>query len=445
MAPARERFTAAQAQIIWVLWATYGSFYFCRANIAAAIPGMEAELDLSKAEIGTILGGLKLAYGVGQLINGQLAERVSPRVLLAVGMFVSAGLNAIFGLATGFYFLLFVWASNGYFQALGWAPCMRVAANWFSPASRGRAVALVATGYLLAGGAAAILAGWSAELLGWRGALYVPAALFAAMGVVTLVTLRVRPEAGEAVGAPAHPSSSSSSSSSSSGPATIGAGSSSSAPATARAGWLTTLRETVINPRLWLIAVALGLVDACRYGFLDWGITHLMEVQGGGVGKNALKFAILPLGGVAGALTAGWVSDRVFGGRRVPVLVAMLVALAGLAVAYDAVVQVSLPGSIALLALIGFCVYGPQVLLVGPAAMDMARAGASAAAVGFANLFGYLGAFAGDRTTGVLADDHGWQAAVYFWAACALGAAIVIAPLWRFSAAGTAAAAPRAR
>src|SRR5690606_28862742 len=109
MARAREGFSPAQVQVIWVLWATYGAFYFCRSNISAAIPGLQVELELSKAEIGTILGALKLCYGLGQLVNGQLAERVSPRVLLAIGMFTSAGLNAVFGLATGFYFLLFVW------------------------------------------------------------------------------------------------------------------------------------------------------------------------------------------------------------------------------------------------------------------------------------------------------------------------------------------------
>ena len=41
----------------------------------------------------------------GQLVNGQLSERVAPRILLSIGMFCSALLNIIFGLSTGFYFL----------------------------------------------------------------------------------------------------------------------------------------------------------------------------------------------------------------------------------------------------------------------------------------------------------------------------------------------------
>ena len=71
--------------VVWVLWLTYGSFYFCRTNIAAAVPGLQADLHLDKEQIGQILAILKVTYGTGQLINGQLAERLSPRVLLASG------------------------------------------------------------------------------------------------------------------------------------------------------------------------------------------------------------------------------------------------------------------------------------------------------------------------------------------------------------------------
>lgn len=399
----------SEAGIVWVLWASYGAFYFCRSNIAAAVPGIEAELELSKTQIGTILGSLKLAYGAGQLINGQLAERIRPRLLLALGMFGSAALNLLFGLGTGLYFLLFVWAANGYFQAMGWTPCMRVAANWFSPAQRGWAVSRIATGYLLAGGLVSVVAGYSAQVFGWRGAHIVPAIILAMVGVFMLIALREEPPDGHET---------------SDGQAPV---------ATAAIGWRKTLAVTLVNPRLWLIALALALVNACRYGFVDWGITHLMEVQGGGVGKSALKFAVLPIGGVVGALGAGWLSDRM-GGRRAPVLVGFLLLLAAATILYDRAVTVSLPVSLALLAFIGMCVYGPQVLLVGSAAMDLARAGKSAAAVGFVNMFGYVGAFAGDQVTGGLADARGWGAVIYFWAGCALAAAVVMLPLWRHSA-----------
>ena len=123
--------------MICLLWATYGSFYFCRQNISAAVPGLRDE-GLNEVQIGWILGGLKVAYAIGQLVNGQLAEQISARRLLAVGMLGSAALNVVFGFAEGLYFLIFVWACNGYCQALGWTPCVRTIANWFPASRRGR-------------------------------------------------------------------------------------------------------------------------------------------------------------------------------------------------------------------------------------------------------------------------------------------------------------------
>src|SRR5687768_5557458 len=100
-------------QTIRVLAITYGAFYFCRTNLSAAVPGIKAELALDNADIGLVLGGSKLVYGLGQLVNGQLAERVSARRMLAVGMLGSAALNVVFGFGAALELLVFVWAANG--------------------------------------------------------------------------------------------------------------------------------------------------------------------------------------------------------------------------------------------------------------------------------------------------------------------------------------------
>ena len=69
---------------------------------------------------------------------------------------------------------------------------------------------------------------------------------------------------------------------------------------------------TLTNPALWSLALALGLLNANRYGFLDWGITHVTEMHPGtsSVGEAAIEYAVLPAGGILGALVSGWASDR---------------------------------------------------------------------------------------------------------------------------------------
>lgn len=391
----------------WLLALTYGAFYFCRANLSVAVPGIKAELDLDNTEMGLVLATSKLVYGLGQFVNGQMAEQVSPKRMLAIGMLGSAALNIVFGFGTGLSFLVFVWACNGFAQALGWTPTMRVAANWLAPAERGRSIGIIGAGYQIAAALTYVIAGTAVEALGWRGALWVPAALLGACAVVMLIELREHPpHEGSRSVRPAHGRISSTE-------------------------ILHNLGATLRNPALWLLAIALGCLNANRYGFIDWGITHVSEVQGGGgIGEAAIEYAVLPAGGVAGALFSGWASDRFFHGRRAPVIVALLVGLALLTLVYHrAVVAGTLP-TVACLLAVGFAMFGAQVLLVGTAPVDLARPGTQAAAVGFVNFAGYMGASAGDLVTGRIVDAQGWSAAVDFWAACAGVAAISAALLW---------------
>ena len=408
--PSAEAFSSGQRLVLWVLWITYGSFYFCRNNLGIALPGLGAELGYTKSQLGTVLMALKLAYGVGQLINGQLAERFSSRRLLAWGLLASAGLNVLFGWATALYFLTFIWACNGYVQALGWPPTIRVAANWFPALQRGHAMGIIGTGYQLCGALTFVVAGWAAEKYGWRGALYVPAVIVALSAIHMLVFLKEEPEAAEALDTIEH------------------------AQARASRSLWANLRLTLATPSLWLIAIALCLLDACRYGFTDWGVTHLKEVQGASVGVAALKYAVLPCGGIAGAYLSGIASDRWFGGRRAPVIFILLILLGLLSLSYDYVIHWGLTASLLVLFLVGFCIFGPQVLLVGTFPSDLARSGTAAAAAGFVNFMGYMGAAYGDKMTGNLAQWYGWQFAVRFWAACAFGAAIAIVFLWNHRA-----------
>ena len=415
---ARLEHHRGESGIIWTLWLTYGAFYFCRTNISVALPGIEAELGYSKTTMGIVLLSLKVSYGVGQFVNGQLAEQFRPRVLLAIGMFTSAALNVVFGFGTALYFFLFVWACNGYFQSLGWPPCMRVVGNSIPVVRRGKAVGVIGTGYQVTAAATYVVAGLAASILGWRGVFFVPPFLLAGAGVVMLLFLRESP-----------------------------------GPEDKHASMDTNLRPprrsfkenvvlTLSNRTLWLLALSLGMLNACRYGFLDWGVSHLVTIEQerlaaaeavdtAAVLKSAVKYAVLPLGGIAGSLLAGWATDRFFGSRRAPVIFVLLVCLGCMTLVYDTVARTSFAGTVVLLLFVGFTVYGPQVLLVGTAPADLAREGTAAAAAGFVNFMGYIGAAAmGDFLTGYLVENYGWQPAIFAWAGWAFGAAIMVAFLW---------------
>ena len=70
--------------------------------------------------------------------------------------------------------------------------------------------------------------------------------------------------------------------------------------------------------------------------------------------------------------------------------------------------------------------------MVGTAPADLAHRGTSAAAAGFVNFMGYMGAATGDVITGYYSSpDHGgWQVAIYIWAGWAFAGALITAILW---------------
>jgi sugar phosphate permease len=277
---------------------------------------------------------------------------------------------------------------------------------------RGHAIGIIGTGYQITQGLTYVVAGQAAQQLGWRGALYVPAVLLTLTGLVMLFCLREAPVDDAESGDDRRPA------------------------ARDRASFAAGLYWTLYNPALWLLGLALALLNACRYGFLDWGVAHLMEVRDIQVGKAGLNFFVIAIGATAGAYLAGWATDRFFGSRRAPVICILMVLLGVLTLSYDAVVRSSVAGTLVMLVVIGFCIYGPQVLLVGTAPADLAHRGTSAAAAGFVNFMGYMGAAGGDIITGYYSTDArgGLTAAIFIWAGWAFAGAMVTGLLWNATA-----------
>ncbi|AKT37525.1 uncharacterized protein CMC5_016660 [Chondromyces crocatus] len=431
----------AQWRMLFAVWVTYGAFYACRVNIGPARTQIERSLAIDPLEMGLVLGALKVGYALGQLVNGQLAERFGPRRILLFGMLGSVTACLLFSQAapmadalgpslpllasavnrTVQFFstrspltpiaalLVVLWFLNGYFQAGGWPPTVKIMASWFTPTQRGRMMGVVGTSYQL-GSALTIIASGAlvTAFADWRAAFVLPAAVLALAALHAAFKIRERPEPGEA---PAIDESLP--------PATV-----------ERRPLLETLWITFANPRIWVLALALFGLDIVRYGFLDWAPGHLEALHGSGVFLAALKVAVFPLAGAVGALASGWITDRYFQSRRAPMIAASLFLVGLLTLTYERIAPLGAAPTIACLAAIGFFLYGAQILLVGTAAQDFARKRTTAAAAGFVDFMGYMGAFAGDMATGWFLKHRDFHAAIRFWAAAALVAAVLAATLW---------------
>ena len=123
----------------------YAGYYLVRNNLALAIPDLLAEHpEYSKAELGTALTGLSIAYGLSKFLMGSVSDRSNPKYFLPLGLLLSSALMAAFGLYEAFYgsltAIIVVMAANGWVQGMGWPPSGKSMVHWFSTRERGTVV-----------------------------------------------------------------------------------------------------------------------------------------------------------------------------------------------------------------------------------------------------------------------------------------------------------------
>ena len=153
------------------------------------------------------------------------------------------------------------------------------------------------------------------------------------------------------------------------------------------------------------------MVYLVRYGVLDWAPTYLSEAKDFSVNESGWAYFAYEYAGIPGTLLCGWISDKVFKGRRAPAIVIyMLLVMVAIYVYWQNPAGNVMVDNIALIA-IGFLIYGP-VMLIGVQALDLVPKKAAGTAAGLTGLFGYLGgALGANIAIGFIVDHMGWDAA----------------------------------
>ena len=433
-----------QWRIFASAWITYFAYYRCRLNMPMAKTRMCDEFHWDAAAIGIVFSALTLMYAVGQLVNGQLADRFGARKIASLGALGSVAMNLAVcivviaavpasadsggpAVSSGAVLVLvtILWGANGFFQAMGWSPIVRLMAHWFPASKRGSVMGLLGTCYQLGGAAAWALAffltGYYVRELGgdWRAVFLVPAVLFAGAGVAFFVLVRERPED---VGVPAPDADDEPHREVRSEPRR-----------TIAANVVATLR----NPYLWIVAGAFFLLDINRYGFLNW-LPAYLDARGGpgastliGSLGDVMKRCIHPLAGSAGTIVAGWATDRFFGCRRPPVRALLLVLPGLLSIAFPYIRPDRRRLLIVVVGAIEIRKKSPHTIMAGHAAQDSGRKHGAAGAAGFIDALGYIGASLAGWGAVALIRSQGYEVTFVTFGLAAILGAVLISFIWR--------------
>ena len=187
------------------------------------------------------------------------------------------------------------------------------------------------------------------------------------------------------------------------------------------------------NPIVWALSIANFFVYVVRFSVLDWGPKFLTEACNMTFEQAAAAVGAFEIMAIVGTLVAGWITDRFFAGRAHRTCMWCMV---GAGISMGAFYMFYLhPGMvpgwalIAVLAMAGFFIYGPQAL-VGIAVTNQATKKAAGTANGLVGIFGYLSTAVSGIGIGWLADNYGWNYVFISVIAMAIVGTLIFLAIW---------------
>lgn len=411
-------FRRAQWRMLLAAMLCYLFFYTGRQTFGFAIPGIQKEFGFSKETLGWVSSAMLWAYAIGQAINGNLADKYGGRRIMSLGAILSCFANWVVSFSSGFVSLIFPWAVNGYFQALGWAPGSRLLSNWWGIGERGKVYGF----YVFAAGCASVLSYVTSIVvldvlhLDWRWIFRIPVLLMLAGGIFFYLVARERPE--DMGFKPLD-----------TGVANAGDKGNAVLDDQHESSW-TRYKAVLKNWRLIIAALSLGFQNAARYGLIVWVPVHFFgsnwaKTPDAFINPKWISIA-LPVGMAIGALSNGWISDKLFGSKRYKAIMLYMVLGALTSLWMFTIPGHSMLGVLALF-LCGFFVYGPasSFWALCPDLVGSRRAGT---ATGIMNFSSYLFAGLGEPLIGHLLDNSGNTALVFPIVAvsCAISAVVAL-------------------
>ncbi len=406
-----------QVRIFWLLWTGYASYYLCRMNFAVAQPAILLEFpSWTSAQIGMIPSVYAMFYAAGQAVNGTLGERFGARKMMTMAMLTAAATNIAFSMSSSYTAMLALWAINGYAQSAGWSLLIQTIANWNTSERRGTLIGLISTCYQAGNVISWLLAGVLCDSLGWRYAFMVPGLMLIPVAVVFAAGVRNRPE--DAGHPPVRDD--------------IGQLSEADNAAAGHASTKEILAMTLANKTLWVLGIGFLCANSVRYTFMNWTVQYMADFQGRSIKGSAFTAVAIPLIGSAGAVIAGWASDRLFGRRRAPVCAIMLFGLAAVCAVFTQIPPGSWVLATAMLGVAGFMIYGPDMLMSGAATIDVSHPRAASIATGLTMSLGAAGAIFSGAGIGYIRDMTHGEWSLVFWVLCGLSLipALLMLSIW---------------
>lgn len=401
----QETYGRYRIQALLSVFLGYLAYYIVRNNFTLSTPYLKEHLDLSATQIGLLSSCMLIAYGISKGIMSSLADKASPKVFMACGLILCAIVNVGLGFSTGFWIFAALVVFNGLFQGMGVGPSFITIANWFPRKERGRVGAFWNISHNVGGGIVAPIVGAAFAILGnehWQSASYiVPAGVAVLFAVIVLMLGKGSPRQ---EGLPAleqmMPEEK----------VVLNARHAVQAPENMSAFQIF-CTYVLRNKNAWYVSLVDVFVYMVRFGMISWLPIYLLTEKHFSKEEMSVAFLFFEWAAIPSTLLAGWLTDKLFKGRRMPLAMICMALIFVCLIGYwksESLLMVTI-----FAAIVGCLIYVPQ-FLASVQTMEIVPSFAVGSAVGLRGFMSYIfGASLGTSLFGVMVDKMGWHGGFY--------------------------------
>ena len=375
---------------------TYLFFYNGRQNINLVMPLLKEHFSSDLGTIGVVSSALFWCYAFGQLVSGRLGSFFGYKKLMIFGVAASAVLNVLISFQNNLVVIAVLWGLNGFVQAMVWSNGVGVINKWWPKERRGFASGLATAFSGVAQAVTYLTVNWCLILnpeWGWRAGFRYPIIPMVLILIAFIAFFKTKPED---VGLPAFVEAD----------AALDDKDAAMEATIKEKGFFYPYKLLFSEPKVIVFCLISAIAGIGRYGLLTWVPTYFTEELGLTLKNDMFTYIVLPLGQACAMFVFPFITDKVFKGKREPMLaLAAIVACAGL-VCFP-FFKTQMPATI-MLFVVG--VFSMVTGVIWAIAGDMGGRALSSTVVGVLDWAVYMGAAIQASVFGFVKESFGWPA-----------------------------------
>ncbi|WP_066629336.1 MFS transporter [Labilibacter marinus] len=319
----RNGTTAKRYNILALIFGTVVINYLDRTNISVAASAMSEDLGFSSVQMGFIFSAFAWTYVALQIPGGMIVDKIKPRILYSVMLFLWSIATLIQGFVNSFTALIGLRASIGVFEAPSY-PCNNaIVTKWFPENERASAIAIYTSGQFIGLAFLFPLLTLIQDAMGWRGLFILSGVIGIAWAAIWYWVYR-DPTKYKGISKKEY-------NLIKDGGGLIETKAENEKP---KAFNWSDLGHALSYRKLWGVYIGQFCLGAVTVFFLTWFPTYLEKYKGIDFLKSGFLASVPFLAAFAGVLLSGFVSDYLVKkgysnevSRKVPVLTGMLLAV----------------------------------------------------------------------------------------------------------------------